>query len=294
MASTRDIRRRIRGVKNIQQVTRAMNMIAAARLRRAQSRAESARPYAERLLKILRDITSSGVVLRHPLLEKRDVNRIGVLLVTSDRGLCGAFNANVIREAAHFIEKQTVPCIVTTVGRKGAEYFRRREFEMAHTFPQPSREMKLEEVGAITKSVIADYSEGKCDQLFLCFTHFINVVRYQPELMQLLPLEPEAPQANKAREPGQRNSYQFEPPAEEILNQLLPRYVEVLVYRALVDSFASEQASRMVAMKNATDSAADMIGTLTMKYNRLRQEKITKELLEVVSGAEALAHAHEG
>ena len=292
MPSTREIRRRIRGVKNIQQVTRAMNMIAAARLRRAQTKAESARPYAERLLQILRDVTSGGVAMRHPLLQKREVRKVGLLVVTSDRGLCGAFNANVIRESAHFVERQTVPVALTIVGRKGADYFRRREFEIAHAFPQPSRDLRLEEVGTITKSVIGDYSHQKYDQLFLSFTRFVSVVRYPTSLIQLLPLETEEPQDSEAEARAPRTSYQFEPQAEELLSALLPRYVEVLIYRALVESFASEQASRMVAMKNATDSAGEMIDTLTMRYNRLRQEKITKELLEVVSGAEALAEAH--
>ncbi len=292
MASARDIKRRIRGVKNIQQVTRAMNMIAAARLRRAQLKAESARPYADKLIQILRDIGGSGLSMKHPLLEKREVKKVGILLVTSDRGLCGAFNANVIREAAQFANKQTVPVVVTIVGRKGADYFRRREFEVAHTFPQPSRELRLEELGAISKTVITDYGQAKYDQLFLCYTRFVSVVRYPPTLIQLLPLEPEKTKAEKKESDAPKNAFQFEPLAEEILGALLPRYIEVLIYRALVESFTSEQASRMIAMKNATDSAKDMITVLTKKYNNARQGRITKELLEVVSGAEAMKAGH--
>jgi F-type H+-transporting ATPase subunit gamma len=290
MASARDIKRRIRGVKNIQQVTRAMNMIAAARLRRAQSKAESARPYADKLLQILRDITSDGAGIRHPLLEKREVKKIGILLVTSDRGLCGAFNANVIREAAQFATRQTVPIAMIIVGRKGNDYFKRREFEIAHSFAQPSREMRLEEIGAISKTVITDYSQAKYDQLFLCYTRFINVMKYPPTMIQLLPLDTQTAAAKQQGEA--KTTYQFEPAAEEILGALLPRYIEVLIYRALIESFTSEQASRMVAMKNATDAAKDMISELTKKYNNARQGKITKELLEVVSGAEAMKAAH--
>jgi F-type H+-transporting ATPase subunit gamma len=292
MASARDIKRRIRGVKNIQQVTRAMNMIAAARLRRAQSKAESARPYADKLLQILRDVTSGGAGIKHPLLEKREIKKVGILLVTSDRGLCGAFNANVIREAALFANKQTVPVALTIVGRKGNDYFRRREFEIAHSFPQPSREMRLEEIGAISKQVISDYSQAKFDQLMLCYTKFINVVKYPPTMIQLLPLEPGKAKSEKKEGEGAKAAFQFEPAAEEILGALLPRYIEVLIYRALIESFTSEQASRMVAMKNATDAAKDMISDLTKKYNNARQGRITKELLEVVSGAEALKAAH--
>ena len=286
MPSTREIRRRIRGVKNIKQVTRAMNMIAAARLRRAQAKAESARPYAERISEILQDIQASGVGDRHPLLAKREVNRIGLLLVTSDRGLCGAFNAAILRETDHVLGEQTAEVGLITVGKKGRDYFRSRGVAIDQHFPQPSRDVRLEELGAISRQVISDYSSGRYDRLYLAFSEFKSVLKSTPTVLQLLPLK------NRTDEtaPAHAASYQFEPEAEELLNTLLPQYVEVLIYRALVESLASEQAARMIAMKAATDSASDMIDSLTRQYNRVRQSSITTQILEVVSGAEALEH----
>lgn len=285
MPSTRDIRRRIRGVKNIKQVTRAMNMIAAARLRRAQAKAVSARPYAERLSEILRDVLVAGTGVKHPLLASREVKRIGLVLVTSDRGLCGAFNASIIREAAHFIREQVAPVGLITVGRKGRDHFQRTGDAVDEHFQQPSRDVKLEEVGAISKQIITDYGSSRYDQIFLAYAQFVSVLKSTPRVVQLLPLEKPSTGEKQAR-----TAYEFEPAAEELLNTLLPQYVEVLVYRALVESLASEQAARMIAMKAATDSADDMINGLTRDYNRVRQGSITTQILEVVSGAEALKH----
>lgn len=284
MASTREIRRRIRGVKNIKQVTRAMNMIAAARLRRAQTKAESARPYAERLREILQDVQAAGGGARHPLMLERSVRRIGLVLITSDRGLCGAFNASIIREAEHFLRDRAGQVGLITIGKKGRDFFRARGASIDEHFAQPSRDVRLEELGAISKRVISDYSKGRYDQVFLAFSQFVSVLKSTPTVMQLLPLGKAA--ALKAS--TAKASYQFEPQAEALLNTLLPQYVEVLLYRALVESIASEQAARMIAMKAATDSASDMIDGLTRQYNRVRQTSITTQILEVVSGAEAL------
>ncbi|MGH8677452.1 MAG: ATP synthase F1 subunit gamma [Burkholderiales bacterium] len=289
MASTREIRRRIRGVKNIKQVTRAMNMIAAARLRRAQVKAESARPYAERLSEILQDVQAGSTGVRHPLLAKRDVKRVGVVLVTSDRGLCGAFNASIIREADHFLKKQTAEVGLISVGKKGRDYFRARGVAIDEHIPQPSRDVRLEELGRISKRVISDYTGGRYDRIFLAYAQFVSVLKSVPVVTQLLPLE-KVDAEQKEMHPAV--TYQFEPVAEELLSTLLPQYVEVVIYRALVESLASEQAARMVAMKAATDSASDMIDNLTREYNRVRQTSITTQILEVVSGADALEQEH--
>jgi len=287
MASLRDIRRRIKGVRNIRQVTRAMNMIAAARLRRAQAKAESARPYAERLAEILQDVVaSSGGAARHPLMEKRTPRRVALVVVTSDRGLCGPFNAGIIREALRFIREQSLPVDVITVGRKGREQLQRFGANITQHFPQPSREVRLEEIGAIGKQIVTDYGAGRYDRVHLAYARFISVLKSQPNIVQLLPLAPAA-----AADKTAKAAYEFEPGAAELLNTLLPQYVEVLVYGALVESLASEQAARMVAMKAATDSATDMIDGLTRQYNTARQASITKQLLEVVSGADALEKA---
>jgi len=284
MASLRDIRRRIKGVKNIRQVTRAMNMIAAARLRRAQSKAESARPYADRLSEILQDVVaSSGGSGRHPLMAQRPVKTVALVLVTADRGLCVAFNAGIIREAQRFLIDQTVPMQLITVGRKGRDHFQRLGYNITQHFSQPSRDVRLEEVASISKQIISDYGAAKYDQVHLAYARFASVLRSEPKVIQLLPLSQPGGSTKTSKTP-----YQFEPDAEELLNILLPQYVEVLIYRALVESLASEQAARMIAMKSATDSASDMITALTREYNGARQTSITTALLEVVAGADAL------
>jgi F-type H+-transporting ATPase subunit gamma len=284
MPSLRDIRRRIKGVKNIRQVTKAMNMIAAARLRRAQAKAESARPYAERLSEILKDVVaSSGGASRHPLMAQRPVKSVALVLVTADRGLCGPFNAGIIREAQRFLIDQIVPVQLITVGRKGREHFQRLGYMISQHFSQPSRDVRLEEVGKVSKQIIGDYGAAKYDRVYLAYAKFASVLRSEPTVIQLLPLAQDEKAAKAAKTP-----YQFEPEAEELLDILLPQYVEVLIYRALVESLASEQAARMVAMKAATDSASDMITDLSREYNGARQSSITTALLEVVAGADAL------
>jgi F-type H+-transporting ATPase subunit gamma len=288
MPSTRDIRRRIKGVKNIRQVTKAMNMIAAARLRRAQTKAEAARPYADRLSAILQDVLASGASGRHPLLAQRPVKKVAIIIVSSDRGLCGAFNAGILREAGRFVEEQKSEVGVITIGRKSREFFQRLEISVDQAFPQPSRDVRLEEVGAIGKQIISDYSTGKYDQIHLAYSRFISVLKNVPTVTQLLPIPKPGGDHDAAAAAVRTVAYQFEPQAEELLGTLLPQYVEVLMYGALVESLASEQAARMVAMKSATDSASDMIDALTRKYNRVRQTAITTQILEVVSGAEAL------
>jgi len=285
MPSTRDIRRRIRGVKNIKQVTRAMNMIASARLRRAQVKAEAARPYAQRITEILQDVQASGIGGRHPLLAQRAVSRIGMILITSDRGLCGAFNASIFREVDHFLRQQTAEVGLITVGKKGRDCYRARGVVVDEHFPQPSRDVRLEEVGAISQRMIADFGKGAYDRVYLAYSQFISVLKSTPAVTQLLPLETNG---EPTKEGPHHAPYQFEPEAEELLNTLLPQYVEVVIYRALVESLASEQAARMVAMQAATDSASEMIDNLTRQYNRVRQGSITTQILEVVSGAEAL------
>jgi F-type H+-transporting ATPase subunit gamma len=285
MASLRDIRRRIRGVKNIRQVTKAMNMIAAARLRRAQAKAESARPYSVRLAEILQDVlASSGGAARHPLMTQRLTRRIALVIVTADRGLCGAFNAGIIREAQRFLKEQNVPVDLVTVGRKGRDHFGRLGQNILQHFPQPSRDVRLEEVGAVCKQIVTDYGAGRYDEVHIAHANFVSVLKTQPVITRLLPIAKPADDADKMA----KAAYEFEPGADELLNTLLPRYVEVLVYRALVESLASEQAARMVAMKSATDSASDMIQGLTREYNSARQTSITTALLEVVAGADAL------
>ncbi|MGD0017064.1 MAG: ATP synthase F1 subunit gamma [Verrucomicrobiia bacterium] len=287
MPSTRDIRRRIRGVRNIKQITRAMNMIATARLRRAQAKAESARPYAERISEILQDVQACCANGQHPLLVQRPVTRIGLVTITSDRGLCGSFNAVLIREVEEFLGKQTAQASLITVGRKGREHFERRGVAIDLHFPQPSHEVALGEFSAISKAVMTSYIERKYNRIYLAYTQFVSVLKSTPVVKQLLPLEKPTAMEKRAQA-----FYQFEPSADELLKVLLPQYIEVLLYRALVESQASEQAARVVAMNTAAEGADEMIGTLTRKYNRARQASITTQILEVISGAVTLEGKH--
>jgi F-type H+-transporting ATPase subunit gamma len=289
MPSTRDIRRRIRGIKNIKQVTRAMNMIATALLRRTQLKVEAARPYTDRFQEVFQDILSHGTAgAKHPLLAKRKVHRIGVVLLTSDRGLAGAYNINIIRQTEDFIAQQRVDVGLITVGSKGRDYFAARGATIDFELEQPSRDITLEELGAIRHRVIADYTEGRYDRIYLAYTRFVSALKSAPMVAQLLPVETAGEEKTT---PG--GVYEFEPSAEQLLDTLLPQYVEVQIYRALVESLASEQASRMLAMKNATDSASEMIDDLTREYNRARQASITEEILEVVSGSSGERKSHE-
>ena len=290
MPSTRDIRQRIRGVKNIQQITRAMDMIAAARLRRVQERALEGRPFAERLAEILADIVPAAGDVAHPLMERRAVRRAAVLAIAGERGLCGGYHANVMERAVEVrrrrVEDGAEACFYV-VGRKGIDYVRRRGLAIEATFPQPSITLPLAEVLPIAQQVMSDYRMGKVDRVDLVYTAFESVGRHGPRDMELLPIELPAGAASP-------RPYRFEPPAADLLARHLPLYVELTISRALVESMASEQAARMVAMHTATESAGKTLRDLTKTYNRVRQSSITTEILEVVAGAEALLHGEEG
>ena len=303
----RDIRNRIRGIRNIGQVTRAMDMVASARLRKAQLRAESARPYAIRMQEILRELSAAAPGFdQHPLLKKRPVKTTCIVVFTSDKGLCGGFNSNVLRIAEQLANQSKAPhrCFVV-IGRKGMLHFRAQGVHVDKTFPCPGKEPSIQEIGAITKFLISAYLTGTYDEIHLVFTSFLSAMRSEATSMMLLPLgtlEHAAEQDSEKKDPDRidpseapsplkgKVDYIFEPSAEALADYLLPFYVEVLVNRALLDSAASEHAARMVAMRSATENADELIKQLSKTYNRVRQSFITKEILEVVSGAEAFKH----
>jgi F-type H+-transporting ATPase subunit gamma len=267
-----------------------MDMIAASRLRRVERRAMEGRPYAERLAEILGGIVPAVRELDHPLMRRRPLRRAAVLAISGERGLCGGYNANVMERASavrrRLAEEGAEETVFYVVGQKGADYLRRRSLPTKRTFPQPDITLPVEEVLSIAERVISDYRTGEVDRVDLVYTAFESVGRYGPRDMELLPIEP--PAGDEQAPP-----YRFEPDAPELLGHLLPLYIELSLYRALVESMAGEQAARMVAMHNATDSADKMIRGLTKTYNRARQSSITTEILEVVAGAEALLHGEE-
>ena len=284
MATIREIRRRIKSVQNTAKVTKAMEMVAASKMRRAQERTIAARPYAEKMRHVLADLAAqhSSDEEIHPLLVQRPVNRIALIHITPDRGLCGGLVASVNRSAAGFILEQQVPVSVVAVGRKGRDFLVRSGQEVRAEFTNLGDRPSVVDLQPIVHIVIDDYANGLIDEVHISYTQFINTMNQRPVLWRLLPIEP------AAIEPGQNVEYIYEPSPSEVLEQLLPRFVEKELYHVILESIASEQSARMVAMRNATDNAKEVIEDLTLTYNKVRQEMITKELLDITGGAVAL------
>ncbi|MEK7847379.1 MAG: ATP synthase F1 subunit gamma [Chloroflexota bacterium] len=285
MPNIRQIRRRIRSVQNTAKITKAMEMIAASKMRKAQQLVLAARPYAGKILDVLAHLSAQRKEEEelHPLLQVRpETKRIELVHVTTDRGLCGALNANVNRRAAAFILEQQKPVSIVAVGRKGRDFMHRTGQELRAVFVGVGDYPAVVDVLPIARIVIDDYSSGHADRVYLCYTQFINTMVQRPVLRQLLPVEPAA----LARR--QQVGYLYEPDPAQVLAALLPRFVEMQVYHALLEAKASEQSARMVAMRSATDNALDMINELTLLRNKVRQEMITKELLDIVGGVTAL------
>jgi F-type H+-transporting ATPase subunit gamma len=287
LPSPREIRRRIKSVKNTGQITKAMEMVAASRMRRAQSQVISARPYSDKMQSVLGHLAiiseRAGGQL-HPLLEQRPIKRVGLVLITADRGLCGGMNSNIIRAATQFIlDEAGAPVTVVAVGRKGRDFMVRHGRNLVAEFTGIPERPALIDTLPISKIIMDDYSTGGFDQVYLAYTKFVNTLTQKPVLRRLLPLE-------DIRESGVEIpiDYIYEPDAETVLSNLLPRYVEVQVYQAILESIASEQSARMVAMRNATDNAKDIVDSLTLSYNKARQASITREITEVAAAASAL------
>jgi len=286
MPSTIDLRRRIRSVKNTQQITKAMKMVAAAKLRRAQERMMSARPYAAGLREVLASVATRVDISKHPLLQPREAeSKVLLLVVTADRGLCGAFNTNVIRGAQNAIaEKGWQEVHILPIGRKALDFYKRRTLPIRRQATQVYQALSLETAREIAKALIEDFVNGEFDAVYVVFNEFKSIIAQRVTLQRLLPLEREW---DSDAEPA--IDYLYEPGPEQILNELLPKHIEFQLYRVLLESAAAEQGARMTAMESATKNASEMIDHLTLTYNRIRQAAITKEIIEIVSGA-AAAH----
>ncbi len=285
MASIRLIRRRIRGVQGISKITRAMEMIATSKMRRAQERGLAGRPYAEKIHQVLADLAALSQPDRplHPLLQRRPVTKIAVVHITPDRGLCGGLNGSINRRTAGFILEQTVPVSLIIVGRKGLDFMRRHRRDIRAEFTHLGDQPSLLDTLPISRIIIDDYTNGVIDLVYLAYAQFVSTMVQRPILEQVLPVEPAViPRA-------QNVDYIYEPGSDAVLGALLPRFVEMQMYHVILESIASEQSARMVAMRNATDSAKELIDDLTLMYNKARQETITKELLDITGGAAALA-----
>ena len=284
MATLKQIRQRIRAAKNIQQITKAMKLVAAARLKKATDRVLEARPYADKLKDIMTSMSASGQLPAHPLLTNREVQNILVIVMTSDRGLAGGFNTSILRKGTEFARQNEGKGVkILGYGKKANIFFAKRGYDMVETFSAPSAGARLEDAVAITKKARAMFESGEVDAVYVIYSKFVSAVKQIPTTVQLLPIEPDVTEA--AASGGE---VAFEPSADVVLDTLLPRYFQTLVWQSMLESTASEFGARMSAMTAATDSAGKMIHTLTLKANRERQAAITKEILEVVGGAEAL------
>ena len=281
MPNLRDIRRRIRSAKNIQQITRAMKFVSAARLRKAQDRVVSARPYARQMLAVLNSLAQRVPEQSHPLLAQRGSQNVELLVISADKGLCGAYNTNIIRQSLDFIARHSGSSVeLNILGRRARDFFRRRSFAVRHEAVNVLPKLSFADAAAIAKGVIQEFEKGEIDEVWLVYNEFKSVVQQRVVVEPLLPIR----KLDLAEEYG-RLDYLYDEPPEQIFNNLLPRHVETQIFRALLEAAAAEHGARMTAMEAATNNAAEMIDNLTLYANKVRQAGITKELIEVVSGA---------
>ena len=289
MPTIRQLKRRIATVKNTAKITNALQLVAGSKMRRAQDRALQARPYADKLRLVLAGLATTGADAdaAHPLLVNRPVKNIAMLHVTPDRGLCGGLNANLNRSAGTFIAMQHEPVSIVAIGKKGRDFFVRAHSHVIAEFTELGDYPTQNETLGVSKLIIDDYMAGVVDRVYISYSDFISTAVQRPTIRQLLPIEP--PQMDSVADAEAfRADYIFEPSPKVVLERLLPRYVEMLIYDAVLENSASYQSAQMVAMKNATDNANEIGKELTLTYTKARQEQITKELLDIVGGAAAL------
>ena len=288
MSNLQDLRRRTRSVKNTKQITSAMKMVSAAKLRRAQDAILSARPFAKKMLEVLNSLATRADAEAHPLLRAREPANVDVIIVSADKGLCGAFNANIMKKAERFLGGVDSDVLeLQLVGKKSRDYFKRRAFNIRHEFVDIFRELTYDTAGAVARPIIERYSDpesdGRVDAVYLIYNEFKNVMQQDVVVEQLLPI-----QKLEFEKPEEEIDYIYEPTAAEIYDAVIPRHVEYQVWHALLESAAAEQAARMTAMENASKNAKELIEQLTLTMNKVRQSTITREILEIVSGAEAI------
>ncbi|MDP9366584.1 MAG: F0F1 ATP synthase subunit gamma [Chloroflexota bacterium] len=286
MPSPREIRRRIRSVRNMSQITRAMEMVSAAKLRRAQQRVLASRPYSERLQAVIADLAALNIdpenAAAFPLLVQREVRRSAVILITPDRGLTGALNSNIIRRATRYVLSDAgVPVEVIAAGKRGRDFMVRTRQDVVAEFVGIGDHIELDEIRPIAQVALDDFTAGKVDAVFVVFARFVNTLTQVPEIRQILPIQ-------RPAETGAYTDYIFEPSPAVLLQSLLPRFVEIQVYQAMLEAIASEHSARMVAMRNASDNAKDLVTDLSLSLNKARQAQITREVAEISAGANAL------
>lgn len=284
MASLRDIKSRITSTKKTSQITKAMQMVSASKLSRAESSAKAFVPYMDKIQEVVASIATGNTDASHPMLVSRPVKKTGYVVFTSDRGLAGAYNSSVLRQVFQAIKqnhKSEDEYGIIVIGRVGSEFFRARNMNIVYEITGVSDQPVFDDISDLTRKTVGMFADGTFDELYLYYNHFVSAIQQEVTRKQLLPLTDLAPSSKTL-------SYEFEPSAEDILDVLLPQYAESLIYGALLDGKASEHAARMTAMKSATDNATDLIDNLSIVYNRARQAAITQEITEIVGGAAAL------
>ncbi|MGE5455267.1 MAG: ATP synthase F1 subunit gamma [Methylocystaceae bacterium] len=288
----REFKRRIRSVNNMKQITKAMKMVAAAKLRRAQDRAETSRPYTDKLADILARVAGMSGQTDNPYLNKHKyIKKVVYVVVTSDRGLCGAYNTNIIKTASNAIngENREVESGVVAVGRKARDFFRKRGYKVEGEFVNIPDNVSYAQAKEMANYVMKMYEEEAADEVYLVYAKFINALRQEPKIEKVLPIEPPDENKTVAKQMAEYiPTYLYEPAEKVLLDLLIPRYVESLVYHAVLESKASEQGARMTAMSNATENASELVSNMELEMNKARQSAITTELLEIVAGSEAL------
>ncbi len=285
MANLRDLRRRIKSIKSTQQITKAMKAVSAAKMRKAQEAVVSARPYSKRIKGVLGRVAVASGGVNHPLLEVREPKKVAFIVMAADRGLCGGFNGNVIRRAAEEIKSAGMDASLVVVGRKSRDFFQRRGYNIAKEYINLGDNIRYASARDIGSFVVEKYSKEEYDVVYLIYSQFVNVLVQKPVMVKLLPAEPPA---EEGEDETKKVDYIFEPSAEAVLAELLPKYIENAIYQGLLETKAGFYSAQMTAMDNATKNASEMIDNLTLVMNRARQAVITKEISEICSGAAAL------
>jgi F-type H+-transporting ATPase subunit gamma len=286
MAGAKEIRTKIASIKNTQKITRAMEMVAASKMRKTQERMKTSRPYANKIAQVIRHLARASSEYRHVFLQNREIKQIGVIIVTSDRGLCGGLNANLLRMSLQQMrewQEQNISNQMAVIGRKGQAFFRRFGGQIIASTAQIGDTPSVSDLLGVVKTMLDAYREGQIDALYIAYNEFVNTMTQKPIMQQLLPLPLIEEEKNQ-----HHWDYIYEPDAKELLDALLVRYIDMQVYQAVVENIACEQAAKMVAMKSATDNAGELIKEFQLAYNKARQAAITQELAEIVGGSAAL------
>ncbi|HJH08903.1 MAG TPA: F0F1 ATP synthase subunit gamma [Psychrobacter pasteurii] len=292
MASLKEIRAKVTSIKSTQKITRAMQMVAASKMRRAQERMEVGRPYSENMRRVVSHLVNASSDYKHPYMTSRQVNRVGYILVTSDRGLAGGLNINLFKQLMHHVQEfqdQSVQAEFAVIGSKGVSFFKSFGGKVTSAVTDYGDNPTFEQLNAPVQAMLDDYAKGHLDRIYLVYNKFVNAMTQKPMVSQLVPLPADAIDTDSGIRTEINWDYIYEPDAKTLIDGLLGRYIESIVYQAVMENIASEQSARMVAMKAATDNAGDLINDLQLVYNKLRQAAITREISEIVGGAAAVS-----